>query len=351
MQSQQGSSRLRDAARRVAAFAVVGTALPAALLAAAYTSGAVSTWWLELLLYVPFPAYLAPALIALALSFLLGWRWRVAAAIGVVLVATVIMGLVLARGDSGSEPLRMMTYNVKSYQASFRDGGYEAIIREVARHDPDILVMQDADDLARVRFERPARVAALFYGRQVYAHGQYIVVSKLPLRECRPEELPFVHRPAGYVRCIVNVHGRDIDLVTAHLISPRDGLNAARRERIDGIDDWQLNFAEREVQARKLAADVAPRLRPLILAGDLNAPEASPVIGHLLRAGLRDAFSSAGWGYGFTHGHALKPRFSFLRIDHILVSPEIGVTEAFPGGREASEHRPVIADLLLQRSR
>ena len=347
----QSSSRLRGASRRVAAFAIVGTALPAALLAAAYASGAVSTWWLELLLYVPFPAYLAPALIALALSFLLGWRWRIAAAISVVLVATVIMGLVLARGDSGSEPVRMMTYNVKSYQASFRDGGYEAITREVARHDPDILVMQDAIDLARARIEAPARVAALFGGRQVYAHGQYIVASKLPLRECRPEELPFVHRLAGYVRCIVTAHGRDIDLVTAHLISPRDGLNAARRERIDGIDDWQLNFAEREVQARKLAADVAPRQRPLILAGDLNAPEASPVIRHLLATGLRDAFSSAGWGYGFTHGHALKPRFSFLRIDHILVSPEIGVADSVAGGPEASEHRPVIADLLLQRSR
>jgi endonuclease/exonuclease/phosphatase (EEP) superfamily protein YafD len=351
MPVQQGSSRLRDAARRVAAFAVVGTALPAALLAAAYASGSVSTWWLELLLYVPFPAYLAPALTALALSFLLGWRWRIAAAAGVVLVATVITGLVLAPGDAGSQPLRMMTYNIKAYRADVREGGYEAILREVARHDPDILVMQDAIELARVRIEAPARVAALFDGRQVYAHGQYIVVSKLPLRECRFNELPFVRRPAGYVRCIVTAHGRDIDLVTAHLLSPREGLNAARRERIDGIDDWQLNFAEREVQARKLAADVAPRQRPLILAGDLNAPEASPVIGRLLATGLRDAFSSAGRGYGFTHGHALKPRFSFLRIDHVLVSPEIGVADSFPGGPEASEHRPVIADLLLQRGR
>jgi endonuclease/exonuclease/phosphatase (EEP) superfamily protein YafD len=40
---------------------------------------------------------------------------------------------------------------------------------------------------------------------------------------------------------------------------------------------------------------------------------------------------------------------SFLRIDHILVSPEIGVVDAFAGGKEGSEHRPVIADLLLRR--
>ena len=40
---------------------------------------------------------------------------------------------------------------------------------------------------------------------------------------------------------------------------------------------------------------------------------------------------------------------SFLRIDHILVSPEIGVIGAFAGDKEGSEHRPVIADLLLKR--
>lgn len=65
--------------------------------------------------------------------------------------------------------------------------------------------------------------------------------------------------------------------------------------------------------------------------------------------GLRDAFSSAGWGYGYAHGHALKLRFSFLRIDHILVSPGLGGTDSFVGVMGASEHRPVIADLLLQR--
>ncbi len=55
---------------------------------------------------------------------------------------------------------------------------------------------------------------------------------------------------------------------------------------------------------------------------DLNAPESSPVIRALLG-------------------------FSFLRIDRILVSPELGVIDAFAGGAQASEHRPVIADLLL----
>ena len=73
--------------------------------------------------------------------------------------------------------------------------------------------------------------------------------------------------------------------------------------------------------------------------------------GRLLLVAAAVAFSSAGFGYGYSHGHALRFGFSFLRIDHMLVSKEIGVADAFPGGWQASEHRPVIADLLLRRSK
>jgi endonuclease/exonuclease/phosphatase (EEP) superfamily protein YafD len=329
---------------------VVVTVLLAVCQASAYSVEAMSTWWLELLQYVPYPAYLAPALAAFALSFLLPWRWRIAAALGVALVATVVMGVVWGQADAGAEPVRMMTYNVKAYRVGPGPDAFDAIAHEVAQHDPDILVMQDAGELIERRQRAPALLAGLFTGRSVYAHGQYIIVSRFPLHDCRPGDIAFRGNRLDYARCIVSVHGRDVDLLTAHLLSPRRGLNATRREPVEGLDDWQQNFADRLVQSAKLAGDVAARTRPLILAGDLNASQASPVIRQLLDRGLRDAFASAGWGYGYTHGHALRVGVSFLRIDHILVSDEIGVADAFPGGWQASEHRPVIADLLLQRS-
>jgi endonuclease/exonuclease/phosphatase (EEP) superfamily protein YafD len=79
----------------------------------------------------------------------------------------------------------------------------------------------------------------------------------------------------------------------------------------------------------------------------LTAPDASAAIQALLAIGLRDAFATAGRGWGHTYGHRLRPRFSFLRIDHILVSDDVTVVRAFTGGEEASDHRPVIADLRL----
>jgi len=342
--------RARAALRWFARAAVLGTFLPGVLQAGAYSVEAMSTWWLELLQYVPYPAYLLPALGAFALSFVLSRAWRVAAALSVGLVLTVVMGLVWGRADAGTEPLRLMTYNIKAYLPGPEPEAFDPLVREVARHDPDILVMQDAAELTLRRQRTPELTAGIFNGRHVYALGQYIVVSRFPLRDCRPGTIAFRGHPHDYVRCIVSVHGRDIDLVTAHLLSPRRGLNATRHEPVEGIDDWQQNFADRLVQAHQLAADVATRTRPLILAGDLNASEASPVVRTLLDRGLRDAFASAGLGYGYTLGHALRLGISFLRIDHVLVSPEIGVRDSFAGGREASEHRPVIADLLLQRS-
>jgi len=333
----------------VARFAVLGVAVPAVLLASAYRAEPLGSWWLELLQYAPYPAFLLPALLAVVLSWRLNWAWRLIALGALGLVMTIVMGFVFGHADAGSGGLRMMTYNVKSYRAVRQAGIYEALEQEVARHHPDLLVMQDADELIAARRSAPAIAASIFAGRHVFSHDQYIVVSRYPLRDCRAGDLSFRGQPHSYVRCLVAVDGKEVELFTAHLLSPRRGLNATRHEGAEGIDDWQQNFEDRLSQSRRLAADVAKREHPLIVAGDLNAPETSPVIRTLLDRGLRDAFSSAGRGYGYTHGHSTMLSISFLRIDHILVSPEIGVVDAFAGGKEGSEHRPVIADLLLSR--
>jgi len=333
----------------VARFAVLGVAVPAVLLASAYRAEPLGSWWLELLQYAPYPAFLVPALLALVLSWRLNWAWRLIALGALGLVATIVMGFAYGRADTGSGALRMMTYNIKAYRAIRQTGAFEALEREVARHRPDLLVMQDAGDLTAARTGTPGIAQSIFAERHVFSHDQYIVVSRYPLRDCRAGDLSFRGQPHSYVRCLVAIDGTDVELFTAHLLSPRRGLNATRREGAEGIDDWQRNFEDRLSQSRTLAADVAKRDHPLILAGDLNAPETSPVIRTLLDRGLRDAFASAGRGYGYTHGHSTMLSISFLRIDHILVSPEIGVVDAFAGDKEASEHRPVIADLLIQR--
>lgn len=323
----------------------------------------VCAWWAMLvlgperflifssLLYLPFWIVLIPLIGSVGLAWSLGWRWRGIAFAALLVFLWPVMGFNMGHPEPGSEPIRLMTYNIKAHLIDRRAGvgGFDGLISEIHRYDPDIVVMQDAR-IPGVEWVPDSLLLRRIVGsRSVYAFGQYIVASRLPMRGCEVGSIAYDERPHSFVHCLVTVHGQDIDLYTAHLLSPRDGLNAMRWSGIHGRDEWQDNAQDRMAQAEKLAQLLARRLRPAIVAGDLNTPEQSLVIRTLLDTGLRDAFSSAGWGYGYTHGHSLRPHlFSTIRIDHVLVSKEFGVADCFVGGKDGSQHRPVIADIWLR---
>lgn len=336
-------------AQRLFRIIITVVALAIVLICVAYKIGPERWWPLAFLQYVPYYVFLAPALIAFAISFKLSIRSRLAAGIALMLVLTILMGLAIGISDTGTESIRVMTYNVKDYIALDSPEGLTTISEEVARHDPDILVLQDAGRLNAKKEANPAALAFLYGNRQVYTFGQYAIASRYPLRDCKPGKISYRERNHTFVHCVVHTGFTQIDLYTAHFLTPRDGLNAVRHERLSGIDEWEQNVADRMTQAESLATVIKSSIRPVILAGDFNAPDSSLVVRTLLSTDIRDAFSSAGVGYGYTYGHSFKPGLSFLRIDHIFVSPSIGVAHCYVGGKLASPHRPVIADLLLNR--
>ena len=319
-----------------------------AVLALGFRYGTESMWWLEIARYVPFPVYLVPALLLVACAWPLGWRWRCAALLAPLVVATELMGLALGSPDEGSGRLRFMTYNIKAYLARKTPDGFAKLALEIASQDPDVIVMQDGQSIETAD-QLPPPLRAALRGRQIYVQEQYIVASRYPLSHCGPGNMSYSNEEDSFVHCTLTVNGREIDLFTAHFVSPRDGLNAARGKAAGGLREWETNFQDRLAQSIQLSTAVSQATRPVIVAGDLNADERSPVVRRLLASGLRDAFSSASIGYGYTLGHDLRPGFSFLRIDHVLVSPDIGVLDCTPGGREGSEHRPVLAELLVAR--
>jgi len=323
---------------------VVSTLVAASVaITVAQQLGSDGPWWLELTRYLPFPLMLAPAVLALVLSPWIGWRWVVASAAAVVLFVTVAMGWVWHAPERAPGDLRVMTYNTKAAQLLERTGDLAPIEREIVARRPDIVVMQDANGIRHWRgYDAKGPLFGLPY---VFAQREYAVASRWPLRDCAVVQARVATgvEPLSYARCSVDADGAAFTLVTVHFESPRMGLNAARREGVDGIDAWQRNHETRLAQARALARDLAPG--PMIVAGDLNAPDASAVVQSLLALGLRDAFASGGRGYGYTYGHTLRPGFSFLRIDHILVSADFAVRDSTVGSDDASDHRPVIADL------
>src|SRR4051794_25940577 len=86
----------------------------AVALTLAFRYGTERMWWIEIARYAPFPAYLVPAVLLLAVAWRLGWAWRGAALVALALVLTEVMGLAWGRADEGSDRVRLMTYNVKA---------------------------------------------------------------------------------------------------------------------------------------------------------------------------------------------------------------------------------------------
>jgi len=306
--------------------------------------------------YLPFPAYLLPAIAAVAAAFIwLGWVWRGLSVVALVVCLTWLMGLSWGQPEEGHGRVRFMTYNVKGYLALNRPGGVQELAQEIFEQQPDILVMQDASQLVDVDGNVQSPDLLRVVGNQwvhAYATDEYVVLSRWPIMQCRKGAIPVGHEPHVFVHCDIDIEGVKLEVVTVHFITPRKGLRVKHRgqARWLGLGEWQDNMLLRMRQTG-LLAEYLRQLPPgpRIVAGDLNATEPSVVVQSLLNTGLRDAYSSASVGYGFTHGHSLLKGLSFLRIDHILVSPDIAVSGAFAGGAQGSQHRPVIADLYLHR--
>jgi endonuclease/exonuclease/phosphatase (EEP) superfamily protein YafD len=116
---------------------------------------------------------------------------------------------------------------------------------------------------------------------------------------------------------------------------------------------------EREQAAEVLAAYAASHPDPLIVAGDLNATGLSTAHRIITRR-LRDAWEERGHGLGHTFPGAASPGSSrprivgflvpmwLIRIDYIFYSGDFAAQSAALGPWDGtSDHRPVIADLVL----
>lgn len=319
-----------------------------ALLLWAYLSIDPESWPdLSLLQYLPWSVLLLPTVLLALAMWPLGGRWRWAAWLPTLLVLGPIMGFCMGRADEGSVRLRFMTYNVKSFLAAGKPDGAKRLALEIWQTDPDIIVMQDAGNVPNWRTRSSDDFKLMMADRHMAFFGQYVIASRYPLSDCRPGLMPYEDHQHSFFHCQVDVRGHKLTLITVHFATPRDGLNATRHKGREGLVEWKANMGERLYQSSFLAEFVRQVKGPCIVAGDLNAPERSRVVQNLLTRGMRNAYSAASWGWGYTHGHSLSKRWSFLRIDHILVSEGIGVLRAWTGGKEASEHRPVVADLVL----
>jgi endonuclease/exonuclease/phosphatase family metal-dependent hydrolase len=153
------------------------------------------------------------------------------------------------------------------------------------------------------------------------------LLSRHQIHDPRALALPYPpgDEPRGLLTGTVVVGGTPVRVVATHLQHD----SAAARGR----------------QAEALAAEVAAVPGPVALLGDLNAVPGSPELAPLDRD-LVDAWVVAGDGPGATFP-SNAPR---TRIDYVMASRDLTVTAAAVVATDASDHRPVLADLLVPTS-
>lgn len=207
------------------------------------------------------------------------------------------------------------------------------------------LADQRADVIALEEWPRGLDVEPLVGdGWQVLFDGELCVLSRRPIRRWSPPPfgIAFATHGAGS-RYVLSTPAGDVPLAALHLSSPHPDFTAAVQGEPNAHERVARNSTRRAAQAAEVGdwvRDAGPRS---IVVGDLNTPSDSAIFRGLQRAGLSDAFLTAGSGFGWTYQH----RAALTRIDHVMFGPAWSCDHCAVGPMVGSPHRPVVADLRL----
>jgi endonuclease/exonuclease/phosphatase (EEP) superfamily protein YafD len=327
-----GASPVRGVARGLTRGLIAATAM-ATLLALLARQG----WLFDLLTFWHQQLFALAALLAIgaALSGLRAWAVLAAA-------ATLVNGavvLVPATAPAAPAPmddavqLRVLSFNLLT--ENYFTGRVERFLRKTGA---DVLVLQEVTPYWGTKLEALRDLYPHVRPSLVPFSSDVVVMSRRPLLEAEVLPVPPDATAAAWVRplrAVVELDGQRVVLYAVHPETPRSP------------ERWR----KRNAQLAWLA-DAVPRRdpdRPVLVAGDFNAPPWSPFLRDLLHStGLR---SAAGGGFRWPTRQPMlwSPYLSWLGapVDHVLVSPGIAV-DAFSVQRDVeSDHLPIMADLRL----
>jgi endonuclease/exonuclease/phosphatase (EEP) superfamily protein YafD len=271
-----------------------------------------------------------PALVALGIGL---WQRRrplavVSAATAAAHLYTALSGLgVPVRGPApaGALPaLRLFSANVHHANPDLGRIG-----QEIQAAAPDLVALQEVDPDGAADLQRSG----------VLAHFPYAVTelrkspsgiglwSRLPVADSQVQD---VHGMA-VIKATILVGSHRLRLYTVHTVAPL-GDDRVRWQA-------QLRWVEEEIRRER---------GPVVVAGDFNATRYHSSFRRLLSADLGDAHERRGRGWATTWPQDRWPLPPLLRLDHVLVSPDIGVRSVREGLGHGSDHRPIIAELVLR---
>jgi endonuclease/exonuclease/phosphatase family metal-dependent hydrolase len=282
---------------------------------------------IPLMAFTPYVAVwsLIPALIAL-----IARRWLAAAVAAVTVAVFAVSVLPRALADRHAGPATGVALHVMT--ANMLEGGADpaAIVALVRNHDVAVLALQEYTPAARDGLAAAGLGAVLPYGSlapELDTTGS-AVYSRWPVTADG-----FHRNGGGFLQAYATVTppGAGPLLVeSAHPLAP------ATRPY---LKDWR---ADLDAEPR---AD--PDATPRILLGDFNSTLDHAPLRALISHGYRDAADAVGAGLVGTWGPYDGDPIPPVTIDHVLVDRRIGVRDVKVRGLPRSDHRAVLASLLV----
>jgi endonuclease/exonuclease/phosphatase (EEP) superfamily protein YafD len=204
----------------------------------------------------------------------------------------------------------------------------------IATVEPDIIAVQEWGG-----YERTSLRSAPDW--HVHATPRLFLASRNPIKKTVELGKDSMGEHASVAHYELDTPVGLVHVFSLHTATTREGIHDTVHESRKGPTEIRANSARRREQFAYVEGKAAECRGPLLIVGDFNTPPESTIFADAW-SGYSDAFTSAGWGWGYTFLGAKTT----VRIDHILMRKGWGCTMCRVGPYVGSPHRPVIADLV-----
>lgn len=324
--------------RRLLSWLAIGY-LAGAVLAAVALRTLADVWWpITVLAFAP-RWLLALPLPFIALALALSRRWRLLGAMvatAIALMFVVDFRVTLPGRRAAGTGLTVLTLNSDGDRTPI--GKLRDLIRAV---DPQIVAVQECErDLHDFETE----------GWHAHREHELCLLSRFPISSFEVRDTDEIRALGGHgsaVRYLLETPSGPIAVVSVHLQTVRNGIDELIDHRFAGRAAMAANTQVRELDSKELRRWIDGRggRIPTVVLGDFNIPVESAIYRRNWSS-FGNAFSTAGFGLGWSK----RTRWHGVRIDHILFSDGLRCTDASIGPAVGSDHRPVVAKLVVDRA-
>ena len=261
-------------------------------------------------------------------------------------VSAILLAGCATLGVSRDQPLRAMSYNIQ-----YGHEGLDSVIDVIKSQKPDIVGLQEVDVHWQERSAFVDQAALIAKGTGMNYRFARIyqlpnddaskpprefgvaILSRYPItsfknreitRLSTQEETPVPAPLPGLLEATIDLNGRTIRVFDVHL-------------------DYRRDPAVRAMQVADILKHVGDAETPTLFFGDMNARPDAPEIQPLLER-FHDSWP-AQQGPVFT-GPARNPD---RKIDYVLMSPGFRVVKSWVPVVYASDHFPIVVDLVLKK--